>query len=164
MTTRLQSTLQLLGREAVDVTRSPAQGAGAAPRSYDSYSLVADFTDLELPPVDLSTEPGTIDLTAAPLARDNELTLDLSDESANLYAVIVYADPDNAGPMTFGPGASNGYPVPSVTLRPGDRFAWVGMNYQSVNDSFKNIDVGGTAGDELHILAYFDVFGTGTGT
>jgi hypothetical protein len=106
----------------------------------------------------------TIDLTAAPLARDNALTADLSEDGANLHAILVYADDDNLEPMTFGPGASNGYPVPSVTLRPGNRFALVGTNYQSVSATKKTIDIGGSVGDTLHIIAYFAIFGTGTGT
>ena len=165
MTTRLQSTLQLLGKESVDPANSPAQGANAIPYAYNAYNLVAESDDLNLPPVDLSSGPGTIDLTAAPLARERDLTIDLSADAANLHSILCYADEDNVWPITVQPGASNGYPVPTVTLRPGARFVLSSGQeplLQSVDATHKTIDIVGTSGDVVHIIAYFTEYGTGS--
>ena len=162
MTTSLQATLQLLGKESVDENESPAQGAGAMPRTYNAYNLIAEMTDIDLAPVDLSgSVGGTIDLTAAPLAREVSIDQDLT--GANLFALLVAADEDNLEAVTVGPGTSNGYPVPTVALRPGGRFVVHNLHWQSVDATHKTIGItGALSSDKVHIIAYFMSYGTGS--
>ena len=158
---RLMATLQLLGREEVQNTNSPAQTEGTRPFVYRSYGVVDNIVDLNLAPVDLSSDPDTIDLTAAPLARARALSIDLTD--AVLHSILCYAHPGNDDPISIAPASSNGYPVPEVSLPPGARFAFscdeVALT-QVVDATHKDITIAGTAGDLMSILAFFASPGT----
>lgn len=171
-TLRLTNTLTIQGKENQDTSITPGQ---SNPLSFvfDALNVAAEGVDLDIACVDLghtlSGTSGTVDLTAAPLARDTTQSLDLSTETGKLHTLILEAPSTNTGNITFETGATNGYPIlgaaSSITLKPGERAALIGPSsgvaagQQVVDATHKILDISGTDGDEIKCLAYF---GTGT--
>lgn len=165
-TVTLVSTLKLDGRETVDTTKSPSADTVRAEYRFTAWNTldVKDVLDVDVVDIShtLSGTTGSKDLTAAPLARDNTQTLNLS--TRKLWAVQLYAPSTNTGAITIKQGATNGFPLlggsSQVILAPGDRCVLVGTSVttrQAVDATHKTVDFAGTSGDKVYIVAYFKV-------
>ncbi len=158
-TTRLSSTVILKGIETLGSTLANAQQI-----SYSTLNINAQEDDLDKDVVDLSHTlsgtTGSLDLTAAPLARQPAVTVNLT--SSYLHAVQIHAPSTNAGNITVKQGASNGFPLlgasSQVVLAPGDTIVLVGAaitDRQAVDGTHKTIDFAGTSDDKVEIIGYF---------
>lgn len=127
-----------------------------------SQQLTEDTTPaLEGDPVDLSTTliagVGTIDLTTAPIANRIGTTVNLTGK--RLIAMLLSAPDDNAATITVATGASNGYPLGTIPLEPGEVIAIGQANKVSTRAAVaagdKILDVTGSGTDNVEILAVF---------
>jgi hypothetical protein len=150
----------------VDSSVAPQVNASFAAVVLDQLDVSEQLTgettpDLQGEPVDLSTtliaNAGTIDLTAAPIAYRIASTYNLTGK--RLIAMILSAPEDNAGTITVATGASNGYPLGTITLEPGEVASIGQINKVStrapVAAGDKILDVSGTGTDSVKILAVF---------
>lgn len=159
-TTTLRSTLEMKGYETLASVLAVSQTL-----TYSIHNISNSSTDLDRDVIDLSKTlsgtTGSIDLTAAPLARQPAVTFDLTDDY--LYAVQLYAPSANTGAITVKQGTTNGFPLLGaaslVILNPGDTICLLASsltNKQKVDATHKTIDFAGTSGDSVKIVAYFD--------
>ena len=127
-----------------------------------SQQLTGDtIPSLEGEPVDLSTTlvagAGTIDLTAAPIAYRIGTTTNLTGK--RLIAMLLSAPAANAGTITVATGASDGYPLGTIPLEPGEVISLGQPNKVSTRAAVaagdKILDVSGTGTDSVKILAVF---------
>ena len=161
-TTQLKSTIEL---KAVETLVSSGAAGSVTTLIDPSANFIQVLADLDRDVVDLSHTlsgtTGSVDLTAAPLARQSSATFDLTDDY--LWAAQLSAPATNAGVITVKQGASNGFPLLGaaslVILAPGDTIALVGTLLtarQKVDSTHKIIDIAGTSLDKVNILAFFD--------
>jgi hypothetical protein len=127
-----------------------------------SKQLTGDTVpSLEGEPVDLSTVlvagAGSIDLTAAKIAYRIGSTTNLTGK--RLIAMLLAAPADNAGTITVATGATDGYPLGTIPLEPGEVVNIGQPNKVSTRAAVaandKILDVSGTGTDEVLILAVF---------
>lgn len=155
----LRSTVILKGSETLDSVLAKHQTI-----QYSTYNITDEQATLTKDVTDLSHTlagaTGSLDLTAAPLARQPAVTLDLT--GAKLFALQISAPIENVGAITVKQGASNGFPILGaaslVVLNPGDRIILVAKALtakQAVDATHKTIDYAGTSGDSVKIVAYF---------
>jgi hypothetical protein len=174
MTTKATITCSMDVTETIAAASSPASSADGSSnaRRYSEYNQTNKILDGSTTPkadtvVDLSrtlaAASETADLTAAPLASDINETVDLTGKK--LVGLLIYADAgNNAAGVTIESGASNGYDflgdaAYGLTVYPGMTIEMfqlgVAASLDAVGASDKTLDFGGTAGDELQILALF---------
>jgi len=141
---------------------NPQQAAVVLDQLDVSEQLTGDTVpDIQGEPVDLSHtlsgSSGTIDLTAAPIAYRIASTYNLTGK--RLIGMILSAPDDNAGTITVATGASNGYPLGTIPLEPGEVVVIGQTNKVSTRAAVaagdKILDVSGTSGDVVEILAVF---------
>lgn len=164
--------LRLDVTEILEAADAPAAGSELNRLVFDQYStdvtLDADSTpevggaavDLS---VDLASSSETLDLTAAPTARDINLTTDKTGQKL-VAIVLVAAAENNAIGVTIGPGDTNGYNLwgnsSAIVLYPGERlvrsFTAAATAHQAVASGDRTIKFAGTAGDIVQCLAVFD--------
>jgi ABC-type Fe3+ transport system substrate-binding protein len=149
---------------------SPSDGVGNSRRfnlyNQNNKTLDGDTTPAIDTAVDLSfTFSGaseTVDLTAAPDAKDINDLIDLTGKK--LVGLIVYADPDNSGNTTMESGATNGYDflgdaAYGLTLSPGMVHTFFQLGAVAGTDAVaagdKTLDFAGTDGDVIQCLALF---------
>lgn len=159
-----------------DATDSPSASAAGRRRAFGAYSVVGELLNADsfpsptLPPVDLSVTLGasatTFDLTAAPAAEDNDITVNLN--GGKLVAIIIKCPSDNTGDITIAPGASNGHALfgsgNELDIRPGQVMNLAFVNSrdeefvagtQEVDSTHKTVTISGAEGDVLECLAVF---------
>lgn len=158
--------------EILDAADAPAAGAELNRLVFDQYSTDVTLTGDTDAAVDgaavdlsktLSGSSATLDLTAAPTARD--ITLSVDKTGKKLVAIVIVADAENnAAGVTIGPGDSDGYNLwgnsSSIVLLPGERlvraFTAAASTHQAVASGDKTIKYAGTTGDVIQCLAVFD--------
>lgn len=161
-TTQLKTTVEL---KAYETLVSTGAAGPVTTTITPTANILAVTSDLDRDAIDLSHTlsgtTGSVDLTAAPLARSPASTFDLTDDY--LWAVQLSAPSTNADPITVKQGASNGFPLLGaaslVILAPGDTLVLVGTaltDRQKVDATHKIIDIAGTSTDKVNILAFFD--------
>lgn len=158
-TVDLRSTLVLKGSETLDSVLAKHQTI-----QYSMYNTTDEQKTLDKDVTDLSKTlsgaTGTLDLTAAPLARQPAVTTNLT--GAKLFAIQISAPVTNVGAITVKQGATNGFPILGsaslAVLNPGDRIILLSSSItpkQAVDATHKTIDYSGTSGDTVKIVAYF---------
>lgn len=152
---------------------SPLDGV-ANIRRFGAYNQLNQILDAATTPkadavVDLSFELAaaalTVDLTAAPDAKNISDTVDLTGKKLVAILIVAAAD-NNAAGVTIVPGAVNGYDIlgaaaDRLTIYPGQTVCsfqlGAASSWDAVAAGDRTIDFTGNVGDELDILA---VFGT----
>lgn len=158
-TVDLRSTIDLKGRETLDSVLAKHQTLQFSTYNFvdEQHTCNKDVTDLSKT---LSGASASLDLTAAPLARQPAVTTDLT--GSKLFALQITAPSTNTAAITVKQGASNGFPILGaaslVVLNPGDRIVLVASaitSKQAVDATHKTVDYAGTSGDSVKIVAYF---------
>ena len=161
-TTQLRATIEF---KATETLASTGAAESIVTQLTPLANLIQAAIEFDRGAVDLSHTlsgtTGSLDLTAAPLARETAVTFNLTDDY--LGAVLLSAPDTNVGVITVKQGASNGFPLLGgaslIVLAPGDTVALVGSAYtlrQKVDSTHKTIDFAGTSLDKVNILAFFD--------
>lgn len=158
-------------KEVLASDDSPAAVAAELQKQFNAYNKKYRVTGSSSPKIDkpavdlsktLSGSSATIDLTAAPTARDINVNVDLS-SSRWVCGLIYAATTNNASGLTFGFGASNPYPLfgasKEIIMLPGEL---VLIGFQGgpsakplVSGTVKTLDLAGTTADVLTIIALF---------
>lgn len=165
-------------REVVDSTTSPASADGGNERTFNQYSLDGRLYASSYPPiagavVDLSftlvSTTKDFDLTAAPVARDKNVTVDKT--GFKLVGMILrFAKGNNASGVTFGPQGGNGYALFGASKTPifypgdevlicsynPDQDAALTINRPAVGASAKDLRFSGAASDAWKCLMIFN--------
>lgn len=119
--------------ETADTTTSPSSGSNGSFRVYDAHNTTSTLTTSGTPAVSgdivdisrtLSGTSTSIDLTAAPMARDVAETADMTGKK--LVSIILKADSgNNAAGIVIKPHGTNGYNLfgtsGQITLYPNGR-------------------------------------------
>ena len=123
MTIELSQVLSLGLAEILGGANAPAANADTGRLGYPSYDFSNEQLDGTTTPtvseiIDCSgtiaagPTPFDLDLTAAPRARDNTETIDLSTSSLRLVAMLIsFATGNNVAGVTVAPGAADDYDI-----------------------------------------------------
>jgi len=175
MTISVEVALQaaMSARVNLSSTEAPAAGSNGSSVTLDGHNantnLKSDSTPaITTEPADLSktlaSATETLDLTSIPAARDTVQVPDLDMSGKKLAGIIVKAATgNNTGGVTIKPSSSNGYNLfgasKEIVVFPGGSMvlftSGAAVNREAVGAAAKSIDLVGTVGDQVSIMALF---------